>query len=114
MRYYTTLIAGILGILMLAVVAQGADKTVAWDAVAGVSGYRISISTDNGVTWTQVADVPAGTTEAVITVSDTGMTLIRASSYNNIGEAVGTTTGVWFNPSWEISAVPTSLRTPGE
>lgn len=102
-------------LLLLAVhITDAADKMVAWDPVPSASGYRISISTDNGNTWTQVADVPATETQATVTIPDSGITLIRASSYNNIGEAIGTTNGVWFNPDWQISSAPAALRTPGE
>ena len=121
MRYWTTLIAGIIGIVMMAVVAQAAEKTIAWDAVPAADGYRLTISTDMGATWVPakltgvlIGDIPVGTTQTVVTLSDTGLSLIRASSFNNIGEAVNTVTGVWFNPLWQMSAIPTSLRTPGE
>ena len=99
-------------VLVLVAMAQAADKTIQWDAVPDAIGYRISISTDAGVTWTQAAEIPAGTTEAVITIPDTGLTLIRASAYNNIGEAVNTTGGVWYNPDWKLTETPIGLRTP--
>ena len=111
---YISLAAGILGIVMMAVVAQGADKTIAWDAVPAADGYRISISVDSGATWQQVSDVPVETTQVVVIVPDAGLTLIRASSYTNIGEVTNTISGVWFNPDWTLAQSPASLRTPGE
>ena len=113
-RFWTTLVVVIIGIAMMASVAQAVEKTVEWDASPGdPAGYRISISNDGGVTWTQEADVAATVLQTTITVPDTGLTLIRASAYNNIGESLNTISGVWFNPDWEMSAAPTGLRSPG-
>jgi len=124
MRYYTTLIAGILGILMMAVVAHGADTTVEWDASPGaVVGYNIytteiiPMMTAEQLAfpvWVLAATVLAPETTTILDLPDEGLVLVRASAYNNIGEAIGTYSGVWINKSWLLALAPTELRTPGE
>ena len=118
---YISLIAGIIGIVMMAIVAQAAEKTIAWDAVPAADGYRISISIDSGLTWQPaelegvlIGDIPAGTTQVIVTLPDSGITLIRASSFNNISEVINTTNGVWFNSDWDQTSAPAALRSPGE
>jgi hypothetical protein len=115
------MVAAFIGILMMATFAQAIDKTVAWDAVPAADGYRLSTSIDMGVTWIPaelsglpVGDISVETTETILTISDTTITLVRASSFNNIGEVINTTSSVWFNPMWELLAAPVSLRSPGE
>ncbi len=104
MRYYTTLIAGIVGILMMAVVAQGADKSIEWDAVPEAVSYRIEISTDVGVTWDQdFALFPASETSATLTLPDNVLVMLRAVSINADGrEAINYSSGCWFNSAWVL------------
>ena len=68
MRYYTTLIAGILGILMLAVVAQGADQVVklAWDANTepDLVGYNLEQAENPEGPWSKI------NTEGFITATE--------------------------------------------
>jgi len=114
-------------ILILALIALttspalAIDKLIEWDAVtaANLTGYRIytapiTAETISNPVWTQQIEVDANTTSATITLSDTGLTLIKASAYNNIGEAINTISGVWYNLEWQISPAPAGLRTPGE
>ena len=101
-------------IVLMATTVYAAEKTVEWDTVDGAAGYKITISIDSGATWAEVADVTAPAATATITIPDHGLVLIRASSYNNIGEATNTISGVWMNEDWNITAIPKALRTPGD
>ncbi len=107
--------------VLFAYAAQAVDKTVEWDPVVSdnLSGYRIYTAPITAETlanpvWTQQAEADANTTSATITLPDTGLTLIKASAYNNIGEAINTVSGVFYDSDWQISPAPMGLRTPGE
>ena len=115
---YLSLLAGIVGVLMMAAFAQAFDVTVSWDTSVHAEGYRLSTSIDNGASWQPatissaiIGDVAPDVTETVITVRDIGVTLIRIESFNFIGPAIGTTKGVWVNPAWKLAAIPGGLHT---
>jgi len=93
-----------MGLVMMAVVAQGADKKLQWDEVTEAASYRIDTSVDAGVTWTLgVATVAAPTTEVVITIPDDTLVLMRAVAISSAGkEAVNYSSGVFHNTAWEL------------
>ena len=115
MRYWTTLIAGIMGLVMLAAVAHSAEKTVAWDAVDTAVNYRLELSTDIGVTWTVLATVEAPATQAVLTVPDDTLCLMRAVAINAAGvEATNYTAGVFYHSGWVPPKPVAGLGITGE
>lgn len=99
----------------MAVVAHGAEKTVAWDAVDTAVNYRLELSTDTGATWSTLDTVAAPTTQAVLTVPDDTLCLIRATAINLAGvEATNFTAGVFFHSGWTPPPAVVGLGMTGE
>jgi len=104
LRFWTTLVAAIIGIAMMASVAQAKDVTLEWDAEALAVSYRIDTSVDAGVTWVLgVATVAAPDTTASVTIDDGVLVLLRAVAINAEGkEAVNYSSGVFHHTGWEL------------
>jgi hypothetical protein len=84
-----------------------ADLTLHWDTSAGATGYKLSSSTDLGVTWSVPRDAGNAQTFVWTGAPDTGLVLFRVSAYNAQGEAIRTEAGAWYRGDWEL---PTAAK----
>ena len=95
--------------VLMATTAFAADIPIAWDAAGGATGYKIQMSTDNGVTWSAGVDVANVLTYTLLGVPDSGLVLFRVLAYNSVGEAVNMWAGAWYNGDWKPPAVAGGL-----
>jgi len=79
-----------------------ADLAFQWNASAGATGYKVQISTDNGVTWGEQRDAGANTTYTWIGAPDTGFLIFRFIAYRPTQEAIRSDAGIWYNGSWKL------------
>lgn len=90
--------------VLFASIAYSADVTLTWDASDGAIGYKVYISVDNGVTWTEARDVENILICTLTNVPDKGLLLFKVSAYNANGEAVRDWSGAWFNGDWKLDS----------
>lgn len=86
-----------------------ADVPLSWDAVEGVTGYKVQMSVDMGASWSVEKDAGNQNTYIWVGVPDTGLVLFRAVAYNNFGESVQTKSGAWYCGDWELPNSPNGL-----
>ncbi len=117
MAEWTVLVVGVLMALflvtVLATAAEAKTLTISWTGDAAATAYSIYKSTDQGVTWTKIKDVTAGTSTAMSTtlttptdLPDNALVLLRLSAKNAQGEAIRTEVGIWVQTGWIIPAQP--------
>ena len=88
-------------LLLVPSVAFSADVDLKWMVAANATGYKIQMSTDNGVTWDAGLDVGDVTQHLYLGVPETGVVLFRAVSYNATGqETIRPEAGAWYNFQW--------------
>ena len=65
--------------------ATGGSGAIAWNAVPGVTGYRIYVNNDvqTDGTWLLAEDVPFGSTSATLDIC--GNTFVRIAAYTTAG-----------------------------
>lgn len=96
-------------ILLFATPTLAADVKLKWDPVINATGYKIYSSQDMGKTWDTGIDTNGATEYIMMGVSDTGKVLFRVSAYNEHGEAVRYTAGVWFCGSCAPPLAPSGV-----
>ena len=69
---------------------------LSWDVEPTATGYKIYQSVDLGQTWDQGLDVGNVIEVLYPDIPDTGIVMFRASAYNEHGEAIRYTAGVWY------------------
>jgi hypothetical protein len=84
-------------LLMLCGVCEASDIPLRWDVATGVTGYKVYMSIDGGVTWANPIDVGNVTTYTYLSVIDTALVMFKISSYNANGEAVINWAGAWYD-----------------
>lgn len=88
-------------LLLIPTLSLAADVPLKWMAANNATGYKIQISTDNGVTWDEGLDVGDVTQHTYVGVPETGLVLFRAVSYNESGqETERPEAGAWYNHLW--------------
>ena len=95
-------------ILLYSTIAFSADLNLSWDTDPSAIGYKVQMSTDLGVTWTEVAD----TTESPVLITgvpDSGLILFRVSAYNGVAEYIQFSKGAWYNGDWEPLNPPAGI-----
>lgn len=95
--------------ILLTTACYAADNNLAWDAVAGATGYKLQISTDGGATWGATRDAGANTTFTWTGTPDTGLILWRVAAYNATGESWQTKQGAWYCGTWTLPPQATGL-----
>lgn len=106
------ILLAILAIVLFALPAFGADVSLKWDSMEGATGYKLYMSTDQGATWQTPIDVGLVTEYVYTGVPDTGLILFRAAAYNEFGESIRTSSGVWFRGDWAPPLATTGLAVP--
>jgi len=94
---YVVIIVWTVAFLVVGSLSFAADVTLTWDAVAGATGYKLYMSTDQGVSWDPGTDVGDVTTYAVAGVVEDRLVMWRASAYNASNEAIRFEAGVWYD-----------------
>jgi len=77
--------------------AFAAEVTLVWDPSEGAIGYKIQKSIDLGATWSTPIDVGNVTMYKFTGVEENTLVLFRVSAYNQIGEAIRTEAGAWYD-----------------
>jgi len=105
------LAAAIIVLMVIVGVARSQEGTVdvdlRWDASAGVTGYKIYMSTDNGTSWSVPVDVGNTLNHTYTGVPDIGLILFRVSAYNTQGESIRFWSGAWYCEDWKPVLAPT-------
>lgn len=96
------ILAALISLVILSPSVWAADVTLSWDVSAGATEYRLSMSTDVGGTWTQVAVLPASACdstaarcETTLAIAESGYVLLRVAAANANGETIRYDAGVW-------------------
>ena len=95
--------------MIVASIAHSADVNLSWDASAGATGYKVYMSTDQGLTWGGVQDVGNVIVYTYLAIPNTGLILFRVSAYNAQDENIRTDAGAWYNGDWVPPVVPSGI-----
>ncbi len=100
--------------LVFSSVAKASDQVVEWQQSPGATGYKIEISVDEGVTWTEITNLTyetySQTTDAgvikymaftTITVPDNVLVLARVGAFNAVGTGWRLEAGLFYNSAWK-------------
>lgn len=94
----------VLLLVLTPVIAIGADVPLSWEPVPNATSYKVQMSTDIGLSWTQ--ERPATGTSLLWTgAPDTGLLLFRGIAIGPQGEAIRVDAGAWYNGSWSLNFV---------
>jgi hypothetical protein len=77
-----------------------ANVKLQWDLSPEAAGYKIYMSSDLGMTWSEARDAGNVLTYTWANVPDVGLILFRSSAYDASGEAIRYEAGVWYNGDW--------------
>ena len=103
------IILAIVILMFSATQALADDVKLKWDPTINATGYKIYSSQDMGKTWDTGIDTNGATEYLMMGVSDTGKVLFRVSAYNEHGESIRYTAGVWFCGSCAPPLAPSGV-----
>ncbi len=95
--------------------ALSADVNLSWNQAEGATGYKLQISTDGGITWTEVTGFSVtlftegnlNLAKTTITVPDDVLVLGRVASFNSVATSWRYESGFFVNSAWKIPERPT-------
>lgn len=104
-------ILALLAVLLLVPVAAHAwTDNISWATGTNTTSYKVETSVDLGTTWV-VAGTPT-TPAMAITLTSTGLTLIRVSNCNANGCTTRAGSGFFHNEAWSAPLAPSNLMEP--
>ncbi len=90
-------IFAILAVLFGYGIARAGDVGLKWDAAIGVTGYKVYMSTDVGVTWLAPKDVGNVITYTYVGIVEDRLIMFKISAYNATGESITHWAGAWYD-----------------
>ena len=88
----------ILVILAVSTVSLAGEIKINWNSEGQADGYKVYQTLDSGNTWHEILDT--NSTNATLTMPEHGLVLLRISAYNQNGETIRTSSGIWYNADW--------------
>ena len=84
--------------LAISTVVWAGEIKINWNSEGQADGYKVYQSTSNGDIWQEILDT--NSTNATLTMPEHGLVLLRISAYNQNGETIRTSSGIWYNADW--------------
>ena len=98
-----------LAMVLMASISLAADVNLRWDAVTGVTGYKIYMSLDNCATWLAPKDVGNVLVYTYVGVPDTMLVHFKVSAYKTGSETITNHMGAWWDSRLMPLGTPVSL-----
>ena len=100
-------ISTILVTLAISTVVWAGEIEINWKSEGQANGYKVYQTLDNGNSWQEIIDT--NSTNATLTMPEHGLVLLRISAYNQSGETIRTSSGIWYNADWNPPEKPKDI-----
>ncbi len=93
-------------------IARSADVPIQWAVATDVTGYKIYMSTDSGLTWFPPKDVGLITSYTYVGVLEDRLVLFKIATYNATGESITHWAGAWYDGRKRLPQFGKNLSIP--